>query len=91
MPRYTDEELEQLADFIANRQRELGAALVMQMVHFEAAQVEVNTELENHNIVAGKFLITSVVRPLTEELRASFGKINDTNNKNTDKPQPIPE
>jgi len=43
-----------------------------QMTHFQAGEMVAHTELENEKVVAGKFLITSIVRPLTEELRESI-------------------
>lgn len=67
-----EQELEHITKLINEHQRILGGAMIMQMTHFQAEEMVAHTELENPKVVEGKFLITSIVRPLTEELRESI-------------------
>lgn len=70
--KYTAEELEQLTQFVAQQQKLLGGALVMQLAHFGAYENEVHTEIINKDISNRKYLVSTRVRPLTEELKAEI-------------------
>ena len=72
--KYTEKELENLTQFIAQQQKLLGGAMVMQMVHFEAHDSVVHTEIINPEVSHKKYLVSTTVQPLTEELKAKILK-----------------
>lgn len=72
--KYTQKELENLTQFISQQQKLLGGAMVMQMVHFEAHDSVVHTEIINKDISHRKYLVSTTVQPLTEELKAKIMK-----------------
>lgn len=71
---YSDEELKQLTQFISQQQKLLGGAMAMQMLHFGAEENTVHTEVINKDISGRKYLVSTVVRPLTEELKQQIMK-----------------
>jgi 2,4-dienoyl-CoA reductase-like NADH-dependent reductase (Old Yellow Enzyme family) len=68
-PIYTDEQIKELTSFIAKQQQYLGGAMVLQMKHFGAGENTVHTEIQNPKVAEGKYLVTTTVRPLTEDMK----------------------
>lgn len=65
----TEKQLEELMQFVKQQQQYLGGAIVIQMKHFGAKESVVHTEIINKKIAETKYLVTTIVRPLTKELR----------------------
>lgn len=68
----TEEERLELTSLILREQQIVGGAIVIYMKEFDAPSSTFHTEIENEHVAQGKFLVTTTVQPLTEELKAKI-------------------